>query len=200
MKDIQRRMERLDRVSDSRLTIPGLFSMLLSTKLTARTKERIVTKIPSYLLRAEASTCSCINNALRALYQLPRAKKKNTHQWRLDTSGACLLRSGNIVASKAPIALSRRSTPTFFSIYWLRKRPGAFVDCAFGSFYLSRKWYMPTTISYCQFKTTRGWVALVFGAVKRFLKISHPALSSLGFVTLSWRYALSRLLSLLSAY
>ena len=43
-------------------------------------------------------------------------------------------------------------------------------------------------------------VALVFGAVKRFLKISHPALSSLGFVTLSWRYALSRLLSLLSAY
>ena len=42
--------------------------------------------------------------------------------------------------------------------------------------------------------------ALVFGAVKRFLKISHPALSSLGFVTLSWRYALSRLLSLLSAY
>ena len=59
---------------------------------------------------------------------------------------------------------------------------------------------MPMTISYCQFKTTRGWVALVFCATKRFLKISHPVLFSLGFMTLSWRYALTRLLSLLSAY
>jgi len=72
-------MERLDRVSDSRLTIPGLFSMLLSTKLTARTKERIVTKIPSYLFYALRRPLVRVLTTRCVRFTSYRARRKRIH-------------------------------------------------------------------------------------------------------------------------